>query len=196
MHRPRVLLAALAVAAIVGCASTSGLALEVAGGGTCAPLDDTRHDVVVLVFTSPDCPIANAMAPALERVYAYARAQDVAFHLVHARDDVTSARAAAHARDFGLTMPVLLDHEHQLVRRTGATVTPEAVVLRRVRDGWSRVYQGPVNNLYASLGNRRDQATEHWLYDAVTAAAAGETVMPAVRTPLGCTIEPPRGTGR
>jgi hypothetical protein len=71
-----------------------------------------------------------------------------------------------------------------------ATVTPEIVVLRFGDDGQPvTVYQGLVNNLYASLGNRRDQATEHYGRDAIVAAVSGHTVEPSYRKPLGCFLE-------
>ena len=169
--------------------SAPGPHLQSAAGAPVEPLGPHADDLVVLVFSSPDCPIANAIAPALERLHAQTKAVGGTLYLVHARTDVTSERAIAHAREYGLTMPVLLDHEHALVDRLNATVTPEGVVLVRDGDTWRQVYQGSVNNLYASLGNRRDAATEHWLRDAIAAAAMGGSVTPKYRTPLGCFIE-------
>jgi hypothetical protein len=86
-------------------------------------------------------------------------------------------------------MPVLLDGDHALVKAMDATVTPEGVVLARTATGWRTVYQGRVNDLYASLGNRRDTATEHWLRSGIDAAFAASTVTPTYRRPVGCFIE-------
>jgi hypothetical protein len=86
-------------------------------------------------------------------------------------------------------MPILLDTDQVLVRHADATVTPEAVVYRRSDDRWRVAYQGGVNNLYASLGNRRDAATEHWLREAIDVALVDGDVTPAYRRPLGCFIE-------
>lgn len=179
----------LGVGLSLGACSAPGPHLQSAAGVLVEPLGPEADDLIVLVFSSPDCPIANAIAPALERLHTQTRAAGGTLYLVHARTDVTAERASAHARAYGLTMPVLLDHEHALVDHLKATVTPEGVVLVRDDSGWREVYQGRINNLYASLGNRRDAATEHWLRDAIAAAAAGASVTPKYRRPLGCFIE-------
>ncbi len=146
--------------------------------------------MVVLLFSSPDCPIANAIAPEIERLHDMAVAHGGRFYVVHARDDVTAAAALQHGTTYGISAPILLDPNHELVSAVSATVTPEIVVLR-LRDGErpERVYQGLVNNLYASLGNRRDAATEHYGRAAIDAAAVGATPDMAYRAPIGCYIE-------
>jgi hypothetical protein len=173
----------------LGACASSGPRVQSAHGGFVEPLGADASGLVVLVFSSPDCPIANALAPALERLHTQTKRAGGTMYLVHARTDVTPARAIAHARDYELTMDVLLDHAHTLVDAHHATVTPEGLVFVRDGNRWREVYQGSINNLYASLGNRRDVATEHWLGDAIAAAAQGGSVTPAYRVPLGCFIE-------
>ena len=108
------------------------------------------------------------------------------FYLVHALTDVTRERANKHASDYKLTMPIIVDSDHELVKAMNATVTPEAVVLVFDEQGkWSKVYQGRINDLYASLGNRREHATRFWLRDAVESASNGDSVEVAYRPPLG-----------
>ncbi len=170
-----------------GCASTqqqSGNPVQ------SVALQGKPGDVVVLIFASPDCPISNALAPEYERQHKDMVEAGNRFYLVHARADVTEERAAKHASDYSLTMPVIIDSRQVLVKAMNATVTPEAVVLVFDEKGkWSKVYQGRINDLYASLGNRRDHATRFWLRDAVEAASNGNTVAVAYRAPLGCYIE-------
>ena len=178
----------LAMAALPACATPQHTVRDCTGEH-CTPLGPQASNVVVLVFGSPDCPIANAVAPELERLHQRTIDGGGTLYLVHARADVTPDVALKHARDYGLTMPVLLDHEHALVNAHDATVTPEGVVLARTATGWRTVYQGRVNDLYASIGNRRDKATQHWLRSGIDAAFAGSTVVPSYRTPVGCFIE-------
>ncbi|MDG2093646.1 MAG: thioredoxin-like domain-containing protein [Phycisphaerales bacterium] len=170
-----------------GCASTQ----KQEGQSKISPaLQGQPGDVVVLIFASPDCPISNALAPEYERQHQDMLRNGDRFYLIHARTDVTDAKAAKHASDYELTMPVIVDSRHELVNTMNATVTPEAVVLRFDDNGkWSKVYQGRINDLYASLGNRRDHATRFWLRDAVDAAAGGDSIAVAYREPLGCYIE-------
>lgn len=186
---PAVLLIWLALLMYLGGCTASGPTLKGVDGSSVSPLDPAAPQPVVLVFSSPDCPIANAMAPELERLHGRTLAAGGTLYLVHARSDVTPALARSHAESHDLTMPVLLDPDHALVELVGATVTPEGVVLVREDGEWREVYQGKVNDLYASLGNRRDAPTQHWLRDAIDAAASGGIVTPAYRRPIGCFIE-------
>lgn len=178
----------LALATLAACAAPLHTVRD-STGALCSPLGPHATDVVVLVFGSPDCPIANAIAPELERLHQRTLASGGTMYLVHARADVTPHVATNHARDYGLTMPVLLDEDQALVQAMDATVTPEGVVLLRTATGWRTVYQGRVNDLYASIGNRRDTATEHWLRAGIDAAFAESTVTPTYRRPVGCFIE-------
>jgi hypothetical protein len=105
-------------------------------------------------------------------------------------DVITYRDANAHAEEFGLTMEVLVDSEHELVNKFNATTTPEAVVIRYNKEGLPIVvYQGLINNLFDSPGNRRDTATQHYVRDAIDAALANEQANPAYRAPAGCVIE-------
>ena len=154
------------------------------------PLEGAAGEVVVVIVTSPDCPIANAIAPEMERLHQQTQAGGGRFYIVHARDDVTPARAHEHARQYGLAAPILIDGDHALVSQIKATVTPEIAVLRLDgRGGWDTVYQGRINNLYASLGNRRNKATEHYARRGIEAAFNGEIMDPAYIAPLGCYLE-------
>ena len=158
-----------------------------------AVLQGQPGEVVVLVFGSPDCPISNALAPEYNRVHELAKERSARFYLVHPRPDVTMDMAKQHAKEYKLTMPLILDPDYELVGAMKATVTPEAVVLRFDKSGQPvKVYQGQVNDLYASLGNRREHATRAWLQDAIIAASDGSMVEVAYRKPIGCFIEPRR----
>ncbi len=182
-------IAVVAVVGLIGCGATP-TATRAATGKTVRPLQASAGDVVVLLFSSPDCPIANAIGPEIERLHTQTVNAGGQFYVVHARDDVTAAGALQHAKAYGISAPILLDPDHRLVQAVSATVTPEIVVVRFDSSGRkSIVYQGLVNNLYASLGNRRDAATEHYGRDAIDLAAAGETVASPYRAPIGCYIE-------
>jgi len=147
-------------------------------------------EVDVLVFSSTDCPIANAMAPELERIHKDIQFKGGELILVHVWKGRKFIDVSDHAKEYGLTMEVLIDFDHKLVKRFNATVTPEAVVVRYDKDGKPViVYQGLINNLFNSPGNRRDKATKHYLRDAIDVAFIGETATPAYRTPTGCVIE-------
>ena len=152
--------------------------------------DGKNGKVDVIVFSSTDCPIANAMAPEIERIHQNLQKRGGELILVHVWEGRTYTDANEHAKDYGLTMEILVDSEYQLVKQFDATITPEAVVIRYDKNNNPEVvYQGLINNLFDSPGNRRDEATEHYVREAIDAAFSGGNVSPSYRTPTGCVIE-------
>ncbi len=186
----RFLLSLVAGALLVGCSTEPEHRYVDVTGATHSPLEGSTGDLVVLVFSSTDCPIANAMAPELERAHQDTIKQGGRFYLVHARRDLADAEAVKHASEFSLGMPVLIDHEHALVEHFDATVTPETFVLHFTGPGTYEIaYTGSINNLYGSVGNRRTKASEHYLRDAIASVSTGDEVEVAKRQPYGCFIE-------
>ncbi len=153
-------------------------------------LQGEPSEVDVIVFSSTDCPIANAMAPEIERLHQYVKSQDGDLYLVHVWEGRTYTDAKQHANDYGLTMEIIVDSDHELVKKFNATVTPEAIVITYDTNGNPQViYQGLINNFFDSPGNRRDEATEHYVRDAIAAGKNNETVTRSYRSPTGCVIE-------
>jgi peroxiredoxin len=159
----------------------------------------TRHtsaewrgrSAVVLVFLGTDCPVSNGYAPELRRLAGVATRQGAAFYGVHSDPDVTAAQAAAHAREYGLDFPVLLDADQRLARQAGVTHMPHAVVL--TPDGVIR-YRGRIDDRYTAAGKRRDEPRVRDLEEALRAVAGGRPVAVAETKPFGCPL--PRANGR
>lgn len=177
------LILGLLLASMTWVRADGGVEVRDCEGAAQRPLALQGRRAVVLIFTLCDCPVANSMAPAINRlVAAYT---NFAFYLVHADPDTTAAEARRHAADYGYKSPVLLDPHHRLVKLAGATKTPEAVVL----DASAKVlYRGRINDLYAALGKRRPEPTRHDLRDALDALAAGRRVGTARTAVIGCYI--------
>ena len=145
------------------------------------------HVATVWVFTTFDCPVANAYAPSINRIARRYGQKKVRFFFVHIDpEELTVAKARKHAREYGYdTAPVLIDTNHALVRHAGATVTPEAAVF--THDG-TRVYRGRIDNWYADFGKKRRRPTVHDLKDVLDKLIAGRPVVPRVTEPVGCMI--------
>ena len=155
------------------------------------PLDGRPGDVVALVFTSTDCPVANAMAPELGRSLSALESQGIRCYLVYPRTNLTGAAMRGHAEAYGLEAELLADPDQKLVAALGADITPQGYVLEFDADGdWHVRYRGRVNDLYASIGNRRDLATRHEWRDAALAVSEG-FMPPSTDGPpaVGCLIE-------
>ena len=148
--------------------------------------EDPETKAVVLIFISPDCPIANAYHPQLKQMGERFRPQGVEFFLVHSSVDISTKVARNHAETFNLSLPVLLDADQSIARAVNATVTPEAVVLARHRS--TPVYRGAIDNRYAGYGKKRQVANQFFLKDALSSYLAGESISVPKTTPIGCFI--------
>ena len=141
----------------------------------------------VLFFIAHDCPIANGYAPEIQRIAARYAPRGVACLLVYVEPDLTAAGARKHCAAYGYRVPALRDLRHALVRMTGATVTPEAVVL--APDGHA-LYRGRIDDKYVSLGQPRYRVSRHDLRDALDAIVQHRPVPHPATTALGCFIPP------
>lgn len=155
-------------------------------GVSLKPFEDSSTRAIVLVFIATDCPIANAYHPRLTELEREYRAKGVPFFLIHSRAELTDAIARDHAREYDLTIPVVVDSQQVIARRIGAKVTPEAFILVKGQD--EPVYRGRIDNLYAGYGKKRNVATTHDLKDALDCVLGGKTIANRVTRPVGCFI--------
>lgn len=154
-------------------------------------------ETLLLVFGATDCPIANGYAPELEAIHERCRALGWRAFYVYP-DPTTSAEAAErHLADYGISMRVVLDPEHRVTEAVGATVTPEAAIVRvgpaEALAGpvpFEVLYRGRIDDQYPARGTRRVAPTVRDLRAAIEAVAAGRPADAAGGPPVGCVIEP------
>lgn len=146
---------------------------------------DKQTKAAVFVFIAKDCPIANFYQPELRRLTREFSPQGVEVFQVHPDPDVTLEEARKHAREFSLLNEVILDPKQDLVRRFGATVTPEAVVLR---PDLTIAYRGRIDDSYSTYGKRRPEPTTRDLQEALTAVLAGRNPATPRTKAVGCLI--------
>jgi peroxiredoxin len=152
------------------------------------PLASPAARAVVLVFTAIDCPISNRYAPELQRLYERFGPKGVRFWLVFADPREKAEAVRRHVADYGYRFPALRDPEHALVRLTGASVTPEAVVFVHDTAGPRRAYRGRIDDWYVDFGLSRAAPTTHDLQDALDAILAGRPVPAPTTRAVGCAI--------
>ena len=140
---------------------------------------------VVLLFIRSDCPISNRYVPEIRRLYQKYSAQRIDFHLVYPEPGLDSTAMEKHRKEYGYTIPALLDSGHQYVRRAGARVTPEAAVFAEGK----LIYLGRIDDLYADLGKTRRAAEHHDLDDVLAVVVAGKNIEPRKTKAIGCAIE-------
>jgi hypothetical protein len=139
----------------------------------------------VLFFISADCPASNGYAPELARLAKAYSEKGVLFYAVHSDPDLTAKEASTHAKEHGLTFPILLDPDQSLARQAGATRVPTAVVL--APDG-KVLYCGRIDDRYVSLGKKRAEPTRKDTQIALDEVSAGKTPTVAQTDTIGCLL--------
>ena len=177
------------IAGLASCsASVSGPSLLDIDGVRHAPLSVVGEDVHVLVFTSHECPIANAYAPTLAALRdAWSDEPRIRLYLLHVDPDLASDAALAHARAYELPGTILLDPNHAAARACGATMTPEAVV----HTAQGQLYRGRIDDQWRKLGSRAPAASTRELADAVRLALQGEQLPEPHPPAVGCLLPDP-----
>ncbi len=134
---------------VAGCACAEELQLPDLDSKLHSPLAAEARPTV-LFFVSPFCPTVRSFMPEILAI-AENHAGQARFYLIHSDPAVTPEIALQHANLFQVKLPVLLDREQKLAVRTGARVTPEAVVLV----GGEVRYRGRINDLYLGPTKRQ-----------------------------------------
>ena len=141
---------------------------------------------VVLLFVSTDCPISNRYAPVINRIGQEYSSKNIAFYLVQSDPDLTPRAAAAHARDYGFAMPVLMDPQQQLASKLAVAVSPTAIVLA---NGEVR-YRGRIDDRNVDFGKSRATPRKEDLKLALNAVLAGQAVSEPNTKVIGCFLPP------
>jgi hypothetical protein len=166
-------------------AAGADLAVRDDNGNKVTLLQDKSRRATVLLFVTNDCPITNSYAPEIKRICDTYMARKVAFYLVYADPELKAAAVRQHRKDYRLPCPALLDPAHHLVHFTGATVTPEAVILA---SNGKRLYVGRIDDRYLDFGKARYAATTHDLREALDAVLQGKPVPHPITKAVGCFI--------
>jgi len=179
-------LALASLSALLALAPAQALAVADVNGVRVTPLSPAAGDVHLLIFVTPDCPVANRYAPEIDRIAAAYAGRRVRTFLIYAEPGLTPARVKTHLAEFhpSLRATAIIDKSWLLANETGATVTPEAIVITAS----GRVYRGRIDDWYVALGKSRAVATSHDLRDALDALLAGKAIKPGAAA-VGCYIE-------
>ena len=161
------------------------LILDVAGINR-RPLEVTRGKANVLFFVTNDCPIANSYAPEIARICASYQSQGINCSLIYVDPSLSDSGAIKHAQEYKHgDYPRIVDRQHELVKATGVTITPEVAVINRAGNV---VYRGRIDDSYAGLAEPRRPAKSFDLRNALDELIAGRPVTTPETKALGCYI--------
>ena len=173
---------------LVGAHSSSAMeriVLSDVDGRRIAPLHGRNHKATVLIFITNDCPIANASAPEIERIYRQYAPKHVGFYLVYVDAALTASAARKHRAEYRYSCPAVLDPDHRLVKLALARVTPEAALF--CADG-KLVYHGRIDDRAIAFGQVRASPTRRDLREALDACLQGKPIPVNYVKAVGCTI--------
>jgi len=155
----------------------------ICGAGTAIqPAIATERPIgTVYLFLSTHCPISNRYAPRLALLASRFGGRQIRFVGIYEDGDTTAASVTQHAREHGLTFPLLRDADGSRARRWGASVTPEAVVVDRT--GAVR-YRGRIDD-----NEDLSRVTSADLQRAIEALIAGKAVVRRETRAVGCAIQ-------
>jgi hypothetical protein len=141
---------------------------------------------IVFIFTSTDCPISNRYAPEVRRIAEAFASKGVVFRIVYPNPSEDAKAIGEHMAAYSYVgiADAVRDPKLALVKFTGATVTPEAVVVA----GGKVVYRGRIDDRYVDLGRERPAPTRRDLFEALTAIVTGKAVAQATTQAVGCFI--------
>lgn len=162
-------------------------------GKSINPLAKIRSQAVVFIFVKVDCPISNRYVPLINSLATRYADKDIGFWLVYPDRHLSEAAIQEHRREYAFELPVIRDTEHDLVRLSGAKVTPQAAVFLPSEDGtnWGRrIYTGRIDNQYAAFGKSRPRATRNDLVEILEALTTGQPLEPTMTKAVGCAIYP------
>jgi thiol-disulfide isomerase/thioredoxin len=140
---------------------------------------------IVVVFISPECPVANASIPVLNALAGEFAPAGIDFVGVYADPTLDVSVLRRHATEYRLGFPAVDDRDQKLVHLTGATYTPETFVFSR--DG-ALLYRGRIDDRVTDFGSSRPAATHEDLRDVLRALAAEKRVPFERRPGFGCSI--------
>ena len=148
------------------------------------PVQMSSGEITVLIFVRTDCPVSNRYAPTVQRMSEQFQGK-AKFWLVYPDKTATAKTIHKHLDEYHYKLPALRDPHHDLARRSGVSVTPEAAVFDVAG---KLVYHGRIDNLYPAFGQARSAATTHELVDAIEATLRGEAPKVASTEAVGCYI--------
>jgi peroxiredoxin len=144
--------------------------------------DVQKAKAIVVVFTCNHCPVAVAYEDrlvALQKDYQKKGVRLIAINCnTIAPDRLDKMKERAEQK--GFHFPYLYDESQKTGHDYGATCTPHVFVLDKAR---KIAYMGAIDN-----SQNADNATTHYLRDALDALLAGKTPAVATTRPFGCGI--------
>ncbi|MBI2425313.1 MAG: redoxin domain-containing protein [Candidatus Hydrogenedentes bacterium] len=145
-------------------------------------LSKHKGNLIVLDFSSIECPYSRGVDPSLNALSETYSKQGVLFFGIDSHATATPEQILAYAKEAKIPHPILKDVGNAYADAVGAKVTPEIYVLDKEL---KLVYHGAPDNRKGP----DSEATEHYLKDALDALLKGEPIKVTTNRAWGCGIK-------
>jgi peroxiredoxin len=145
-------------------------------------LSDYKGKILVLNFSSQECPFSRGADPAISELATAYKDKGVVFLGVDSNKDLDAAEIQAHIDEAGIPYAILKDAGNKLADAAGARVTPEIYVINK--DG-KLAYHGAPDDRAGPTST----PTAFYLKDALEALTAGKAVEKPTVKAWGCGIK-------
>lgn len=149
-------------------------------------LSEAKKEFAAVVFVAHmvGCPILGKYYRELEGIQQLFQGRAL-FRFVNPNGQDNQRSVAKELRDFGSSIPALMDPTQRVSRSLGLTRASETVV---VETGKMRVvYKGPIDDKQTYMGARASSSTP-FLQEALSALLRGRSVPAPSREAFGCAI--------
>ncbi len=150
------------------------------------PLKQLENDsATVIIFLSPECPIAQKYTRTLNQFQAEFKSYNFSFYGIFNGDLGNKSSALNFTKKYKINFTLLKDEKNSLKEMLGATISPEVFVIQNKKI----VYKGMIDNWFFALGKKRQIITEHFLKDALKAIVSGEEIKVKKTKAVGCYLQ-------
>ncbi len=143
----------------------------------------------IVVFDCNTCPVSKAYN---DRIIALSKKYPKDFPLIaiNANSPEESSgdsfeEMVKYAKKHGYNFPYLVDETQEIARAYGATNTPHVFILNRTQNELKVAYIGAIDN----NTRKAEDATKHYVEDAVEALLAGKPITTTKTKAIGCGIK-------
>jgi thiol-disulfide isomerase/thioredoxin len=148
--------------------------------------DGNVKPTAILIFMAVDCPVTKKYMNTIKMLASrYKESISVTgyFPAGLPRKTETSFRNEYEIPEH---IKLIDDKNHQITKKFGATITPEAFLLS---DRGEILYSGAIDNWFFELGRYRPEITENYLVEAIEAALSGKVEAITKTIAIGCFIQ-------
>lgn len=140
----------------------------------------------VLAFVSSECPMSNDYLPVLLDLAQKYADQGIAFAAINANVGEDAKQIAAHAKEYRLTFPLLIDDKQVALDALKCEVNPEVFLLD---PGLVVRYRGRIDDNYSARLKKTARVDRQDLKEAIDELLAGKPISVPTTKALGCTIQ-------